>query len=241
MSRPPRSTPLVGADAGVFRYVLVEKHILAMIEAGELRPGDRMPSLRDLGNRLGVSVSTINQAYLELERRGLAEARPRSGFFVRARPIRSPAPRTAATAHPPTTVNRGALIREVLDGMGRRDILPLGVAQTDESFLPTKALARLLAKIAGDDANEVTTYEGVRGNLLLRRQIAWRLAEAGMNSAGQFFGDDRILDVLHHNTQKPVADLLAALRQSVDRFCQGTPPRDDMSVLGVEFVRPKTA
>lgn len=177
MTRPP----LVAADAGVFRYVLVEKHILAMLEAGELHPGDRVPSLRALGNRLGVSVSTINQAYLELERRGLLEARPRSGFFVRARPSRSPAPRTVAgAAHPPTAVNRGALIREVLDGMGRRDIMPLGVAQTDETFLPTKTLARLLAKIASDGDIEVTSYEGVRGNLRLRRQIAWRLAEAGM-------------------------------------------------------------
>jgi DNA-binding transcriptional MocR family regulator len=184
MTRPPHSSVLPGADAGVFRYVLVEKHILAMIEAGELRPGDRVPSLRALGTRLGLSVSTVNQAYLELERRGLMEARPRSGFFVRTRPSRSPAPRAVVgAAHPPTAVNRGALIREVLDGMGRRDIVPLGVAQTDEAFLPTKTLARLLAKVAADGHIEVTAYEGVLGNLTLRRQIAWRLAEAGIDVA----------------------------------------------------------
>ena len=136
-------------DAGIFRYVRVEKHLLAMIASGKLGPGDRVPSLRSLGTRLGVSVATINQAYVELERRGVLEARPRSGFFVRASGPRPPAPRAAATpATPPTTVNRGELIREVLAGMGRRDIVPLGVALTDEAFLPTKKLARILAKVA---------------------------------------------------------------------------------------------
>lgn len=175
---------LPGIDDGIFRYVSVEKYILSLIESGDLRPGDRIPSLRTLGGRLGVSVSTVNQGYVALERRGVVEARPKSGFFVRAKPVRPPAPRPIGVpAKAPTAVNRGALIREVLGAMGRRDIVPLGVAQTDESFLPTKALARLLAKIAGSNQDNVAAYEGVWGNMMLRRQIAWRLGEAGINAS----------------------------------------------------------
>ncbi len=174
---------LPDVDAGVFRYVAVEKHILGLIESGGLEPGERIPSLRALGTRLGVSVSTVNQAYVALERRGVIEARPKSGFFVRQRPTRTPAPRPSAQpAKPPTAVNRGALIREVLDGMGRRDILPLNVAQTDDALLPTRQLARLLAKVAGGVSEHVVGYEGVSGNPALRRQIAWRLAEAGIEA-----------------------------------------------------------
>jgi len=166
---------------GVFRYVSVEKHILSLIDSGSLGPGERIPSLRTLGERLGVSVSTVSQAYVALERRGVVEARPKSGFFVRARPARPPAPRASVLpAKPPTTVNRGALIREVLDGMGRRDIVPLGVARTDEAFLPTRQLNRLLGKVAASGGEDVVAYEGVCGNMTLRRQIAWRLAEAGI-------------------------------------------------------------
>jgi len=173
------------ANEGIFRYVGVEKHILGLIEAGELQPGERIPSLRALGARLGVSVSTVNQAYLELERRGVVEARPKSGFFVRDRPARPPAPRgSIIPAKPPTAVNRGALIREVLSGMGRRDILPLGVAHTDEALLPTRQLARLLGKVAAGD-DRVTGYESVCGNLELRRQIAWRLGEAGIEARAE--------------------------------------------------------
>ncbi len=168
-----------GVAEGVFRYVGVEKHILSLIEAGGLKPGERIPSLRALAARLSVSVSTVNQAYMELERRGVVEARPKSGFFVRRLASRPPAPRPAtAAAPPPTAVNRGALIREVLDGMGRSDIVPLGVARTDEAFLPVKPLARLLAKVAAESGERTAAYEGVLGNLDLRRQIAWRLAQA---------------------------------------------------------------
>ena len=52
------------------------------ISAGDLRPGDRLPSLRRLSAGLGVSVPTVKQAYLELERRGTVEAKPQSGFYV---------------------------------------------------------------------------------------------------------------------------------------------------------------
>ncbi|MFU2210098.1 PLP-dependent aminotransferase family protein [Solidesulfovibrio sp. C21] len=174
---------LTETDEGVFRYVSVERHILERIEAGELLPGERIPSLRALGTRLGVSVSTVNQAYMALERRGVVEARPKSGFFVRSRPDRPPAPRPSRLpAKPPTAVNRGALIREVLSGMGRHDMVPLNVAQTDESLLPTRRLSRLLAKVATAGGESVVAYEGVFGNLGLRRQIAWRLVEAGIEA-----------------------------------------------------------
>lgn len=59
------------------------------------------------------------------------------------------------------------------------------------------------------------------------------------NAAGEYFGEDRIDAVLARYATRPVAELLAALRQSAWEFCQAAPPRDDVSMLGVEFVRPK--
>ena len=38
------------------------------IETGALRPGDRLPSLRKMSKSAGVSVPTVRQAYVELER-----------------------------------------------------------------------------------------------------------------------------------------------------------------------------
>jgi PAS domain S-box-containing protein len=60
-----------------------------------------------------------------------------------------------------------------------------------------------------------------------------------LDATGTFFGEARVQSVLRQNAQQPIADLLGALRQAVEDFCNGTPPRDDMSILGVEFVHPR--
>ena len=60
-----------------------------------------------------------------------------------------------------------------------------------------------------------------------------------LNPAGVFFGDRRVLDVIREHVRQPVAELLAAMRQAAEAFCAGTPPRDDVSILGVEFLHPK--
>ena len=66
-------------------YERVASRIGKLIDNGVLRPGDRIPSVRRSSRQHGVSVSTAVQAYLALEDRGLIEARPKSGFYVRPR------------------------------------------------------------------------------------------------------------------------------------------------------------
>ncbi|WP_043820237.1 GntR family transcriptional regulator, partial [Rubrivivax gelatinosus] len=48
-----------------------------------LAPGARLPSVRDCARRHRVSASTVVGAYERLQARGLVEARPQRGFFVR--------------------------------------------------------------------------------------------------------------------------------------------------------------
>ncbi len=176
-------------QTGTFRYVAVERHILSRIESGDLRPGEKIPSLRALGARLGLSVSTIGQAYLDLERQGIIEARPKSGYFVRARTRKLPRPsRKAGPPAGPSEVTRNAMIRMVLDTMGRDDILPFGVAKTGEALLPAKALSRIMAQVLRDDPEAAVRYETVAGNAGLRRQIALRCLEAGAE-----VGEDEVL------------------------------------------------
>ena len=56
-----------------------------LILDGVLRPGERLPSVRQACRIHGISPVTVTQAYYLLESRGLIEARPKSGYFVRAR------------------------------------------------------------------------------------------------------------------------------------------------------------
>lgn len=49
---------------------------------GTLGPGDPLPSVRQLAAELGVNPNTVQQAYRELEREGLAQVRRGQGTFV---------------------------------------------------------------------------------------------------------------------------------------------------------------
>ena len=52
------------------------------IQHGFFKPGDKLPSVRQLAQEHGVSISTVQEAYRQLEQDFLVEARPKSGYFV---------------------------------------------------------------------------------------------------------------------------------------------------------------
>jgi GntR family transcriptional repressor for pyruvate dehydrogenase complex len=65
------------------------EQIRALIVEAPLRPGDRLPSERDLVVKLEVSRTTIREALRSLEIRGLLDVRPGEGAFVRDLPLES--------------------------------------------------------------------------------------------------------------------------------------------------------
>ncbi|WP_461209288.1 aminotransferase-like domain-containing protein [Desulfocurvus sp. DL9XJH121] len=165
--------------SGRFRYQAVEEHIRGLVESGGLMPGDRLPSLRALAARLSVSISTVSQAYVELERSGLIRSRQRSGFYVRE-PRRLAAPTVdAGRAHPPRAVSRGGLIGTVLESVGNPDLVPLGVICPTRDLLPGKALARIMASVLREAPARGLEYESIPGSPELRRQIALRALDHG--------------------------------------------------------------
>lgn len=60
--------------------------ISRLITTGDLAPGDRLPTVRDLARELGVSPATVSHAWQTLAGAGLITSRGRSGSFVRAQP-----------------------------------------------------------------------------------------------------------------------------------------------------------
>lgn len=60
--------------------------IARLITTGDLAPGDRLPTVRELASDLGVSPATVSHAWQTLNSAGLITSRGRSGSFVRAEP-----------------------------------------------------------------------------------------------------------------------------------------------------------
>lgn len=58
------------------------KEILTRIFSGVLSPGDRLPSERELAERMGISRSSVNHGIVELENMGLLTVTPRRGTVV---------------------------------------------------------------------------------------------------------------------------------------------------------------
>ena len=87
-------------------YVRVARRIADLVARGEVQPGDKLPSERDLAEMLKVSRPTIREAMIALEVSGLIEVRTGSGIYVRA--------------HPDPSLD---LVRD--DGIGPFDILEL--------------------------------------------------------------------------------------------------------------------
>lgn len=153
-----------------------------MIDNGSLAFDDKLPSLRKLSREMGVSISTITQAYTELERKGVVEAKARSGFFVRHTQRRFPAPEAdPRPAQPPRPVTRAGLIRTVLEYVGREDAIALGIIEPHPSLLPTRELGKFIARYSREHGQEALSYEVINGNPELRRQIAHRSLEAGIS------------------------------------------------------------
>src|SRR5262245_37505212 len=64
-------------------YEQVASRISELVSRGTLRPGEKVPSVRSCSRQQNVSISTVTQAYRLLEDRGVIEARPQSGYYVR--------------------------------------------------------------------------------------------------------------------------------------------------------------
>jgi GntR family transcriptional regulator len=78
-------------------YAQLERGLRAAIATGRLRPGDQLPTVRQLAVDMRVNANTVARVYLELERAGVIETRRGVGSFVTA---------ASARAHPPRDRDR---------------------------------------------------------------------------------------------------------------------------------------
>lgn len=176
------ATRSIGSRAGEgCLYQAVASRITTLIEEGTLRPGERVPSVRRISRQESVSIATAIQAYRVLESRGLIEARPQSGYYVRARvwsppaePERTPAARRSSRIGVAELILRIQEVSERSDGM-----VNLGTAPPSPDAIPTRQLLRSLAAAGRANLRNAARCEAGPGNRPLRTQIARRAIEAG--------------------------------------------------------------
>jgi DNA-binding transcriptional MocR family regulator len=162
-------------------YEQLAESLEQRIREGHLRPGERLPSVRQACAQAQVSAATVFQAYYLLESRGLIEARPRSGYYVR-KPARGQArPALAETARTDSTeVAISELVFEVLGSTRDREVVPLGSAFPSPELFPLDKLARAGARAMRHLAPQALTAELTAGNLRLREALRARYVRQGI-------------------------------------------------------------
>jgi GntR family transcriptional regulator len=73
-------------DNGVPVYVQIRDQMLQAIGAGKLRPGEQMPTMRQVAVALKVDLNTVRHAYADLEQTGAIVIRRARGTYVAERP-----------------------------------------------------------------------------------------------------------------------------------------------------------
>jgi DNA-binding transcriptional MocR family regulator len=161
-------------------YQQLAQQLSALIADGTLKPGARLPSIRQLCNERDLSPATAMRAYQLLESQSLIETRTRSGHYVsRQAGDRAAEPRTSRSTARSTRVAVSDLVFQILEASGQRDVIPLGSAFPAPTLFPWPKLARYLGSSARrmDPWSTVTSLP--HGNLELRRQIAQRYLRQG--------------------------------------------------------------
>ena len=225
----------VDKEADTYLYRQVIDLITENMETGTLRPGDRLPSLRKMSRTAGVSIPTVRQAYIELERRRRVESRPKSGFYVRHRAANDIVSMTRTASMKPAHLCCRPLMERVYDGINRPELVPLGIANPSMAKTAAKTLHRTMKRVMARAEERSLGYASTLGEPTLRRQIAYQY----LDSVGATVEPDEIC--ITNGGQEALLLALRAVANAGDVIAVETPTYhgmleliDSLGMLAVE-------
>lgn len=165
-----------------FLYQQVIDFVEKQYKTNTLRPGDKLPSLRKLSKQFDISVPTVKQAYIELERQGRIYARPQSGYYIQAQQVRTLLPMRDRWSHcAPSEIKCRSLIEQVYEAIHMPNTLALGISNPVNAHPPDKALARLMRGVLSKVSEKAVSYGPINGDPKLRLTLALRYQEYGVD------------------------------------------------------------
>ena len=173
-------------------YIQVADGLEKMITDNVLQIGDKLPSVRMISDEYGISMGTAFQAFYHLEGKGLIEARPKSGYYVRFNHKRFP-DLPGVTQHEP--LSHEVTVREMIAAiytdivLSDKKVINLAIAVPDPSLTPIAKLNKSVQHVLRNSRDSCTHYEHAQGNPELRNQ----LSKLAFNWGGKIKPDDMIV------------------------------------------------
>jgi DNA-binding transcriptional MocR family regulator len=154
-------------------YQQVAERIEQLIEKQSLKIGDKLLSVRNLSKEQGISLSTAFQAYYHLESKGLIEARPQSGYYVKFSPQHTFAiPSRCEPTDEALPVSVDEMITSVYYDLRSTKLTSFSLSAPDPSLLPAAKLKKSVMHSLNHSQDHCLGYEHIQGNEQLRKQIA---------------------------------------------------------------------
>jgi DNA-binding transcriptional MocR family regulator len=155
------------------KYIEVADRIETLIEKKIFKIGDKLLSVRALSKEQGISLSTAFQAYYLLESKGLVEARPQSGYYVKYSPEHIlDLPKVSEPPDDALPVSVDDMITSVYVDLNSKSLLNFSMAAPAFELLPIAKLNKAVMHALRESPTSCLHYEHIQGNIALRKQIA---------------------------------------------------------------------
>ncbi len=167
-----------------FKYEEIARQISQTLDAGEILPGSRLPSLRIMSGRFNCSVSVVMQAYAVLEAQGRIFAVEKSGYFAaegQTAPL--PSPQMEHFSLQSREAEPISIMGRIVEASNDRTIIPLGAGVPDSSYLPISSLKREINQLMIDQPETLVDYTDELGSPELRKEIATVMRFRGVSAA----------------------------------------------------------
>ncbi len=170
-------------------YIQLRDQLRALVHAGDLRPGDRIPASRELATVLGVHRTTVANAYAELESEGLIQGHVGRGTFIQGN-----GNGLKLTPAPPSLVGNGNGLRwellfadergdEILSRLTAsvpEDALSFVMARPAVDYFPIEELQICVNTVLRREATEVLNLGASDGYAPLKEALIELLREDGI-------------------------------------------------------------
>jgi DNA-binding transcriptional MocR family regulator len=154
-----------------YRYEQVIQKIEETIQILQLKPGDKIPSVRKISSTLNVSTTTVFQAYSIMEDRGLITSRPRSGFIISGK--RSGASSSAKDIIPLAEfVNIYAMERIMMENTRKYGVINFSILAPVNELLPIAKINKAMQASVKEVAIDNYQYPFLEGHPRLLSQVA---------------------------------------------------------------------
>ena len=177
------------SESHVPLYIQLRDQLRALVHAGDLRHGDRIPASRELANMLGVHRTTVANAYAELESEGLIQGHVGRGTFIKRNgnglKITPPAPPVLNGSQGIRwellfADERGEEILSRLTASAPIDALSFVMARPAQEFFPVDELQHCVNAVLRNEATDVLNLGPSDGYAPLKLALLDMLGREGI-------------------------------------------------------------